>query len=126
MDYLLIKQFHMSLALVSITGFVIRWIWRMSKSHFSNKLAVRVLPHLIDSLFLASAITMIYLQGQVPIGNAWLIAKIAGLVMYIMLGILAMRSAPDAKLSLPAFLLAVLVFCWVFSVAHMKTPSGFL
>jgi uncharacterized membrane protein SirB2 len=126
MDYLLIKQLHMGLALISIAGFMLRWYWRMQQSPLALAHAARTLPHLVDTLLLGSALAMIALTGTVPVGTDWLSAKVGGLVLYIVLGVIAMRSAPVKSRSVPAFIAAVLVFCWIVSVAVSKSPRGFL
>ena len=126
MDYLLFKYLHMSLALISIAGFALRWTWRMQQSPWAITRATRVIPHVVDTLLLISAFAMIALADQVPVGMDWLSAKIAGLVLYILLGIVAMRSAPVKSRAVPAFIAAVLVFCWIVSVAVSKSPLGFL
>jgi uncharacterized membrane protein SirB2 len=126
MDYLLVKQLHLGLALISISGFVLRWYWRMHQSQLAFEFATRVIPHVIDTLLLASAVAMIALAGNVPVGVDWLSAKVSGLVLYILLGMIAMHSAPVKSRSLPAFIAAVLVFCWIVSVAVSKSPLGFL
>jgi uncharacterized membrane protein SirB2 len=126
MDYLLLKYLHMSLALISVAGFALRWTWRMQQSSWAFTRAARVIPHAVDTLLLFSAFAMIALADQVPVGRDWLSAKIAGLVVYILLGIVAMRSAPVKSRAVPAFIAAVLVFCWIVSVAVSKSPWGFL
>jgi len=126
MDYSLVKQLHMTLALISVGGFVLRWTWRMQQSPLALTRAVRIVPHVVDTLLLISAFAMIALAGQVPVGMAWLSAKIGGLVLYILLGMVAMRSAPVKSRSFPAFIVAILIFCWIFSVAVSKSPLGFL
>ncbi|MSQ98225.1 MAG: invasion protein [Xanthomonadales bacterium] len=85
-----------------------------------------MIPHVVDTLLLISAFAMIALADQVPVGMDWLSAKIAGLVVYILPGIIAMHSAPVKSRSVPAFVAAVLVFCWIVSVAVSKSPWGFL
>jgi len=124
MNYLLLKQIHMSLALVSISGFILRWCWRMMRSRLVESRAVRVAPHVVDTLFLATAIWLSMLSEEGTLSPAWFGAKIAGLVLYILLGMAAMRSAPSPVRSLPAFFAAVLVFGWIASVAKTKSPLG--
>ena len=126
MSYVVLKQLHMGLAFISIGGFILRWCWRMQESRFSAIKTVRILPHVVDTLFLGSAIAMTLMLGQIPVSDVWLTSKITGLVIYILLGMVAMRTAPVIKHSLPAFLAAVLIFAWVVSVARLKDPSGFL
>lgn len=88
--------------------------------------ASRMVPHIVDTLFLATAVWMIVLLGQAPVSAAWLAAKLSGLVTYILLGVVAMRSAPGKRLSIPFFVAALAVFAWVVSVALSKAPLGFL
>jgi uncharacterized membrane protein SirB2 len=64
--------------------------------------------------------------GDQVLSTAWFGAKITGLVLYILLGMIAMHAAPSVRRSLPAFIAAVLVFAWIVSVARTKMPLGLL
>jgi len=60
-------------------------------------------------------------------GNApWLTAKIAGLLVYIALGILALRPGRPLALRVLAWLAALVTFGWIVSVALSKDARGFL
>lgn len=126
MDYLALKHIHMGLAVLSVSGFIIRWVWRMRSLPVATKPLTRIVPHIVDTLFLGSAIWMIALLGRIPVSDAWLVAKLGGLLAYIILGMIAMRSAPAGCLAIPAFFAAVTVFGWVVSIAISKSPLGFL
>ena len=126
MNYPWLKQIHMGLALLSIAGFVLRWCWRMLQSPLAMTRAARVVPHLVDTVFLATAVMLSSMAGRDSLGAAWFSAKIIGLVLYILLGMMAMRSAPAVRRSLPAFIAAVLVFAWIVTVAITKSPLGYL
>lgn len=126
MDYALLKLIHMSLALISIAGFILRWGWRMRRSPLASVRLARVIPHIVDTLLLGTAVLMILALGQAPVSPHWLTAKVSGLLLYILFGLMAMRSAPVVGRSLPAFTAAVLVFAWILSVAWTKSPLGFL
>lgn len=116
----------MALAGLSVSGFILRWQWRMRSLPLAMKPATRVIPHVVDTLFLGTAVWMIALLGQTPVSPAWLTAKLTGLVAYILLGMLAMRSAPGGRLAVPAFFAALAAFGWVVSVAVYKSALGFL
>jgi uncharacterized membrane protein SirB2 len=126
MLYLLIKQVHMSLALLSVAGFALRWYWRMSRSPMATSRWVRIAPHLVDTLLLGTALALSFMPASDALGAAWFGAKVTGLVLYILLGMIAMRSAPRARRSIPAFVAALLVFAWIASVARTKVAAGFL
>lgn len=125
MNYLLLKYVHIGLAGLSVSGFVLRWALMSGGSRAGFHRIVRVTPHVLDTVFLASGITLAVMSGFQPWNSNWLAAKIVGLVVYIALGMVAMKSKPGAVRNL-AFLSALLVFAWVVSVALLKSPPGFL
>ena len=116
----------MVLAVFSISGFILRWIWMMYESTLSSHPLTRILPHVIDTLFLASAVWLSVTIRQYPFTDAWLTAKILGLVVYIVLGSFALRRAITVQGKIMAFSGALLVYAWIVSVARMKTVWGFL
>jgi uncharacterized membrane protein SirB2 len=126
MNYLLLKQIHASLALISISGFILRWCWRMMQSPLAQMRAVLIAPHVVDTLFLATAIALGIMADEGALSPAWFSAKIIGLVVYVLLGMVAMRAAPSLRRSLPAFIAAVGVFAWIATVARTKSPLGFV
>ncbi|HKJ16957.1 MAG TPA: SirB2 family protein [Xanthomonadales bacterium] len=124
MNYVLLKQLHLSLALLSISGFAVRWWWRARNSSLSNHPAIRIAPHVLDTVFLITGIILAALSGFYPWSDAWLAAKIGGLLAYIILGMLAMSFTSKPARNL-AFALALLTFAWVISVAYTKSAAGF-
>jgi len=123
--YVLLKNVHIGLALISITGFVLRWVWMMNGSSLSTNRLVRIAPHVIDTLFLLSGILLALFIGQLPFRDAWLTAKAIGLVVYILLGMIAMSRRNSRKLQTMAFIAALFTFSWIISVAVFKTPWGY-
>jgi len=65
-------------------------------------------------------------SNQFPFSTAWLIAKITGLIMYIVLGIFAMKTTILRPWRIAAFLAALSIFAWIMTVARFKSPWGFL
>ena len=125
MDYVLLKQVHVSFALASIIGFVLRWTWKMRESPLSQLTLTKTVPHLVDTLFLASGIALVFTINQYPLYTAWLTAKITGLLVYIVLGIIAMKPAISRPWRVTAFLAALFVYAWILTVARFKSPLGF-
>ena len=81
--------------------------------------------HIVDTILLGSAIAMTVISGQYPFVNGWLTAKVAGLLLYIGCGTMALKRA-RSKPQRAAFLLAaVLSFAWIVSVALTRNPLGF-
>ena len=126
MNYVLLKQVHIAFALVSIIGFLLRWSWRMYGSGLSHLRLTKTVPHVVDTLFLASGVTLIFTIHQYPLTTAWLTAKIAGLFAYIVFGMFAMSTKVPKTWQVASFIAAVTTYSWIFSVARTKSPLGFI
>tara|TARA_R110002049_G_scaffold28779_7_gene98208 strand:- start:1985 stop:2371 length:387 start_codon:yes stop_codon:yes gene_type:complete len=126
MSYFAIKHLHMLLALISIAGFVLRGVWMMLDSRLLEARVVRILPHVIDTLLLVSAIMLATMISQYPLTAGWVTAKVVGLVAYIALGMIALRRGRTKGIRVVAFIGAIVVFAWIASVAFSKHPAGFL
>ena len=125
MSYLAIKYLHMTCVALSGGGFFLRGILMLRDSPLLTSRPARVLPHLVDSLLLASAVTLAVLSGQYPFVQAWLTAKVLGLLTYIGLGTVALKRGRSRRVRLAAWLAALTVFSYVVSVALTKDSAGF-
>ncbi|MDR5771777.1 SirB2 family protein [Caballeronia sp. LP006] len=125
-DYFLpLRALHMTCAGLSIAGFLLRWIWMLADSRLLQKRAVKIVPHIVDTVLLVSAIALVVIIGF-DANAAWLAAKIAGLVVYIVLGTFALKRG-RTKTSRAIFgVLAIVVFAFIASVARTHDPLGFL
>jgi len=121
-----IKHLHMLLAVVSLFGFVLRGAWMLRDSPLLQQRVVRVLPHVVDTLLLATAVALAVMSAQYPLVTGWVTAKVVGLIAYIVLGVIALRRGRTRGIRITAFVAALLVFAWIASVAVSKTPAGFL
>lgn len=125
-DYFLpMRALHMTCAGLSIAGFVLRWIWMLTNSRLLSARATKILPHIIDTLLLASAIALVAIIGF-SANAAWLGAKIAGLVVYIVLGTFALKRGRTKGARAVYGVLAIIVFAFIASVARTHDPLGFL
>ena len=91
MSYLFWKNIHTLLALLTISGFVVRGYWMMTNSGRLQQRMTRIAPHILDTVFLGSGIAMLVLLSLNPLSQSWLLAKFAGLIAYILLGSVAIR-----------------------------------
>ena len=87
---------------------------------------LKVLPHINDTVLLASAIGMLVLIGLNPLTTPWLLAKIAALIGYIVLGAICMRSSPGSRRQAISFVMAISVFAYILLVALSKQVIPFV
>ena len=124
--YPIVKLVHMTCAAATLALFVLRGAWMMRGSPHLAARWVRVAPHVIDTLLLASAITLAVLIGNAPVTHDWLTAKVVGLVLYIVLGTIALKRGRTRAVRVGAFFAALAVFGYIVSVAVTKSAWGFL
>jgi uncharacterized membrane protein SirB2 len=124
MDYLLLKHVHMSAVSLSFAGFFARGLGSLRGAAWVGGRAAKTLPHLVDTVLLASAIGLAWMLRLSPLGAPWLAAKIVGLVVYIALGMVALKPGRPAAVRAAAWVGALLVFGWIVSVAITKSPAG--
>jgi uncharacterized membrane protein SirB2 len=124
--YLAVKYVHVVCALLSISGFVVRGVWMMTGNPLLARRPVKILPHLVDTLLLASALLMVWMSAQYPFVQSWLTAKVIALVLYILLGTVALKRGTTRGIRITAWWLALLVFAYIVSVALSRSALGFL
>lgn len=124
--YYAIKHLHVTCVALSAAGFLLRGLWMMTGSSLLQHRLTRVLPHVVDSLLLLSAITLAAMIQQYPFAAGWVTAKVFGLLGYILLGTIALKRGRSMGIRLSAFIAALLVYSWIVSVAFTKQVAGFL
>lgn len=125
-QYGAIKVLHLICIVATITLFVARGIW-VTVAGRSLGRAMRIIPHIVDTLLLASGLALAFMIHQYPFYNSgWLTAKVMGLIAYIGLGVMVFRGPDQGPWRSLSGGLAILVFGYIFSVALTKTPAGFL
>ncbi|MBE0613444.1 MAG: SirB2 family protein [Burkholderiales bacterium] len=125
-SYDLLKYLHVGCVALSGGGFVLRGTWMMRASPMLARRWVRITPHVLDTVLLASAIALALLIGQFPLVDTWLTAKILGLVAYIVLGTIALRRGRTRAVRIAAFWGALLVFAYIVAVAMTKSALPYV
>jgi uncharacterized membrane protein SirB2 len=126
MDYQTVKTLHMGAVALSATGFAVRGLAALRGAAWVQGRAAKTLPHVLDTLLLLSALSLVWMLGLNPLTTPWLLAKLLGLLLYIALGMLVLRPRFALSLRAAAWLAALLVLGWIVSVALSKNPMGFL
>lgn len=122
MSYFALKHLHVTCVVLSGLGFLWRGGLMMAGSPKLQSLPARVLPHLIDTVLLTSALALAWLTSQYPFVQGWLTAKLIGLIAYIGLGTMALKRGRTPAIRAKFFLAALLVYGYIVAVALTKTP----
>lgn len=121
--YEFVKYIHVTAITLSISGFIFRVVLKANNSPYQSKYWFKKLPHKVDIILLASALTMVYILGVNPLTTYWIAEKIIGLLIYIMLGMVALRWGRTKNIRMTAAVMAAMVFSYIVYVAHYKTPA---
>jgi len=120
----LLKLHYLTVAL-SLAGFILRGVWMMRDSPLLQARSVKVLPHINDALLIFSAIGVAYSVGLYPWGQPWMAAKLVALMVYILLGTVALKRGSSKAIRVIAWVLALLVFTYIVRVAMAHSPLPF-
>ena len=124
--YLSLKYGHLGLAVISIAGFVLRGFWMTTGSALLDHKAVRIAPHVVDTLFLISGIILVVRLSLPVMQSPWLLAKFGGLVVYIILGAIALRRGATMAVRQVAFVGALSAFAYIVGAAVSKSPASWI
>lgn len=125
MSYAALKMIHVSSVALSYLLFSLRSMWMMSGSAALRQCWVKIMPHVVDTVLLTSAIMLAVRIQQDPIHDSWLGAKVIGLLVYIGLGMTALRFGKSRQVKISACIAAHLVFFYIVLVAVTKNPLIF-
>ncbi len=122
MSYVALKMIHVTCVVLSYLLFTVRGVWMTQSSDLLQRRWVRIIPHVIDTVLLTSAIGLAVTLHQSPMKDPWLGAKIAGLVLYIGFGMIALKHGKTRKIKVSALIAAHIVFFYIVLVALTKSP----
>lgn len=114
------KHLHMTLAVISISLFTLRFIWLMMQSEMLTRKWVKISPHVIDTFLLLLGIAMAVKLAINPMEQLWLAEKLLALIAYIFTGYYTLKLARTKPMQIIGFLGAMGWFLLIVRVAMSK------
>ena len=121
-----IKQFHIFIALLSGSLFAVRGAFALAGARWPRALPVKWLSYAIDTSLLTAAMMLLTILPWAMFANGWLLAKITLLVVYVVLGVFAMRPARTRRTRAICYVAALLAFVGMYGIARAHHPLGAL
>ncbi|WP_250657462.1 SirB2 family protein [Alkalimarinus coralli] len=125
MSYMILKHIHLTCIGLTFILFSVRGFWMLTNSDKLQMKWVKIAPHIIDTCLLLSAISLAVMLQISPFVHGWLMAKIIGLIVYIVLGTVALKRGKTKAVRTTAFVLALLTFGYIVNVALTKSAALF-
>ena len=123
--YFALKHVHILTAFLSVSLFILSYWWQYRGSAMSTKRWVRIVPHVNDTLLLGTGVALVLITHFYPFTpqGAWLTEKLFGVIIYIVLGFIALGRRPRSQqVRWIAFLLGLVVIYIVIKLATTKIP----
>lgn len=125
--FLIIKTLHVSSVAISLCLFLLRVYWLLHQSQMIKKRAIKILPHVVDSILLFSAFAMLHIINYPSIlENHWLAAKTLALILYILTGLYLFKKAKKPNQLYFSLCIALLLYSYIIYVAVSKQVMPFI
>ena len=121
-----LKLAHVALVTASGLLFALRGAAVQAGAAWAMRRPWRMLSYVIDTLLLAAGATLWWLLGLHPVRDPWLGTKLALLLLYIVLGSLAMKRGRTPAVRLASYAAALATYLFMASVAVRHRPLGLL
>ena len=121
-----IKMIHVFLALSSGAIFALRGAGVLANMRWPHWLVVRWTSYAVDTSLLTAALMLLTILPGAMFSNGWLTAKLVLLVVYIVLGVFAIKRARTRAAKAVCYVAALATFGMVYSIARAHHPLGFL
>lgn len=121
-----IKLLHIACVLLSGGVFAFRGCLMLGGSVLGNHPALKWWSYINDSILLTAGLILMQMTRQYPVAHHWLSVKLTLLVVYIVLGIFALRAGRSKSTRTVCFFAAIGIYLFMFSVARSHNPLGLL
>jgi len=120
------KHLHMTLAVLSISLFTLRFIWLLTNSAKLQAKWVKITPHIIDTLLLSLGIIMAVQYSINPMEQLWLGEKLLAVIAYIFTGYYTLKLARNKSMQIIGYLGAMGWIMLIVRLAMTREPMFFL
>jgi uncharacterized membrane protein SirB2 len=119
-----IKLVHVAAVLTSGGLFMLRGLAVQLGAQWVMAAPIRYLSYTIDTILLTAALMLSSILHMYPFVHSWLTVKVVLLVVYIVLGTIALKRGRTLRVRLGSWIAALLVYAFIFSVARAHDPYG--
>ncbi|NQY87790.1 MAG: SirB2 family protein [Colwellia sp.] len=117
---------HMTLAVLSISLFTLRFIWTLANSAKLQAKWVKITPHIIDTLLLTIGVVMAVQYSINPIEQLWLGEKLLAVFAYIFTGYFTLKLARNKPMQIIGYLGAMGWVMLIVRLAMTREPLFFV
>jgi len=120
------KHLHMTLAVLSISLFTLRFVWTLANSAKLQAKWVKITPHIVDTFLLTIGVIMAVQYSMNPIEQLWLGEKLLAILAYIFTGYYTLKLARNKLMQIIGYLGAMGWVMLIVRLAMTREPLFFL
>ena len=121
-----IRNVHILAITLSGCLFALRGLGMLLGMHWPQWSPVKYLSYTIDTVLLTAALMLLTILPGAVFANGWLTVKLVLVVVYVVLGVFALRKARTPGSRAVFYVLALLTFLAIVGIARMHSPWGWL
>lgn len=121
-----IRHAHILAVILSGSLFALRGLFALAGARWPHAAPLRYLSYTIDTTLLTAALMLLTILPGAMFANGWLAVKLVLVVVYVVLGVLAMKRARTRGIRAGCYVAAMVVFVTIFGIARMHQPLGWL
>jgi uncharacterized membrane protein SirB2 len=122
--YLQLRHAHIAFAILSVAIFSVRGLLMLANSRHVNSPWLKYPSYTVDTLLLTAALMLTTVIHQYPFQAGWLTMKVALLVIYVVLGSIALKRGRTPTVRVVALVAAWFTVAFLFTVARAHHPLG--
>ena len=113
---------------ISLSGglFALRGLGILAGARWPQAVVVRYLSYTIDTVLLTAALMLVTILPAAMFANHWLTVKLVLVVVYVVLGVFALRRGRTRTVRTACYFASLLVFTTIIGIARMHHPLGWL
>ena len=120
-----IKLLHIAMVVCSGSLFLLRGLLvQLGRQGIAMAAPVRWLSYAIDTTLLTAALMLLTILPHDLFANGWLTVKLVLVVMYVVLGTIALKRGRTPRARAFAYVAALLVFAFIITIARAHQPLG--
>jgi uncharacterized membrane protein SirB2 len=117
---------HVTAVIVSGALFALRGGAQLAGAGWTMVAPLRYLSYTVDTVLLTAALMLATVLHQYPFVHGWLTVKVLLLVVYVVLGSLALKRGRTTAVRAGCYFAALAIYLYIVSVARAHHPLGIL
>lgn len=113
-----LKLIHVVCVILTFVSYSLRGFWMIIESPLLGHKLTRILPHVIDTVLLISGLSLAVMVYGEFYRHTWLLVKLGAVVVYIVLGSVAIKYGKTRAIRIGALILAWCVFIYIVVLAR--------